>query len=78
MRVIIKPPEKTRERLKKAIEKDGFEIAAGRLRCSVLQVQLIVRGERNPSLRLAGAIEEVYKISMRDWIDGPASRTIAS
>lgn len=74
---MTKSTETTRQRLARAIEKDGRELAAARLQCSLSQLLSLMEGDtKTPGLRLARAIEEVYSIPMEDWLALPASRNI--
>jgi uncharacterized membrane protein len=63
--------ENTRKRFVEEVSKDGKEMAAARLGCSVTSVLFIMTGKRDPGLRIAHAIEEVYKIATEDWLEKP-------
>lgn len=73
-------PEKARAMFAEIVDKDGKELVAARLGCSVQQVVNIKKGPsaggQDPGLRNACAIEEVYKIPMRSWVPRPAAKEI--
>lgn len=70
-------PEQARQRFAKIVERDGKEMVAARLGCSVTQVIYIVQGKRDPGMRISCAIEEIYEIAMHEWVERPAAKRIA-
>lgn len=69
-------PDKAHEAFAEVVKKEGRELVAARLRCSVVQVKNIETSAQDPGLRTACAIEECYAIPMNAWVARPASRKI--
>ena len=69
-------PEQTHKKFVKIVESEGTTKVAARLGCYVAQVSCIVSGKRNPGMRVARAIQEIYEIKMEDWVEAPKVETI--
>lgn len=69
-------PTQAHQKFAKVVEREGRVLVAARLGCSVTQVIYIASGKREPGLRIACAIEEVYEIPMQSWVERPAARKL--
>jgi len=69
-------PDEARSRFCEIVEKEGKELVAAKLGCSVNQVINIKKGPndggQDPGMRVGAAIESVYEIPMKSWVEAPA------
>ncbi len=49
----------------------GSRVCAEALQCSRSYVDMIIKGERRPGMRVARAIERLFGIPMQAWVDRP-------
>ena len=66
-------PAQAHQKFAKIVDQEGRVLVAARLGCSVTQVIYIAQGKREPGLRIACAIEEVYEIPPQAWVEKPAA-----
>ena len=72
----LDPNADVRKKFAEAIKNDGRELAAARLMVTSAFLSYLIDGKRDPGLRLALGIEEVYGIPAREWVAEPLSRKI--
>lgn len=59
-----------RERFRRRVRAHGGSASAARtLGCSRSYVDMIIKGDRRPGMRVAHAIERSFGIPMQDWLD---------
>lgn len=70
-------PDQTRKHFAKLVKNAGGASAVAlRVGCSVDMIALLIKGTRTPGMKLARAIQELYKIPMADWLDAPRIETV--
>lgn len=69
-------PLQTRKRFSTIVAKEGKEVVAAKIGCSVTHVLYISEGKREIGLRLAVAVQEVYGLPAVDWVERPAAPNI--
>lgn len=69
-------PSETRKRFAEILEREGREVVAAKIGCSVSHAVYVAKGERDIGLKLAVAIEEVYSLPAIGWVERPAAPNI--